>query len=408
VQVVRWGDRARRLGRLVLLAAVSGFACPPRQQAEADWPMFRGDVERSGFAEGSTVGAHVDRVWRIPSFNTTRYGAPKGSPSVVGDVLYCGTDTGLFVAARVEDGAIVWQTRFERTSHGIHGSPAVVGELVYIGAYDGTVNAFDRDTGQLAWRRRIGYQVGSSPAVVEAWGTVFSSHEESDGTGDVVALDSLTGDVKWRRRTRAHPHSSVAVDVGRARVFVGDNAGTTYAFDARSGEELWTRQLERGGDDVEIKTTPTVIPQLGLVVFGAWSGKVSALDEATGAVRWEQPVGGKLTGSNAYLPATHTLFVGSLAGDLLAMDARDGRVLWRREGGAGILSSPAVSGDGRAVVFGASDGRVYAVATQDGRLIWSTPLDGQVSGSPTLVGSRIYITSRRGSLWALETRDTRN
>lgn len=403
--MVRWGDRARRLGRLALLAIVSGFACPPRQQAEADWPMFRNDVERSGFAEGSTVGAHVDRVWRMPSFNTTRYGAPKGSPSVVGGILYCGTDTGLFVAARVEDGSIVWRTRFDGTSHGIHGSPAIVGDLVYIGAYDGTVNAFDRETGQAVWRRKIGYQVGSSPAVVEAWGTVFSSHEEPDGTGDVVALDSLTGAVKWRRRTHAHPHSSVAVDVGRGRVFVGDNAGVAYAFDARTGTPVWTRQLEPDGDDVEIKTTPTVIPQLGLIVFGAWSGKVSALDEATGAVRWEQPVGGKLTGSNAYLPATHTLFVGSLAGHLLALDARDGRVLWSRNAGAGILSSPAVSGDGRAVVFGASDGNVYALATRDGHLIWSTPLDGQVSGSPTLVGNRIYITSRRGSLWALETRD---
>jgi outer membrane protein assembly factor BamB len=413
--VVRVGDRARRLGRLALLAAVSAFACPPRQQVQQpdrsvqqpDWPMFRNDVERSGFAEGSTVGTQVDRVWRIPSFNTTRYGAPKGSPSVVGGLLYCGTDTGLFVAARVEDGTIVWQTRFERTSHGIHGSPAVVGDLVYIGAYDGTVNAFERQTGQLAWRRGIGYQVGSSPAVVEEWGTVFSSHEEVDGSGDVVALDSLTGDLKWRRRTRAHPHSSVAVDVGRARVFVGDNAGTAYAFDARTGAEVWTRELDRGGDDVEIKTTPTVIPELGLVVFGAWSGKVTALDEATGGVRWEQPVGGKLTGSNAYLPATRTLFVGSLAGDMAALDARDGRVLWRRGGGARILSSPAVSGDGRAVVFGASDGRVYALATRDGRLIWSAPLDGEVSGSPTLVGSRIYITSRNGSLWALETRDQR-
>jgi outer membrane protein assembly factor BamB len=118
-------------------------------------------------------------------------------------------------------------------------------------------------------------------------------------------------------------------------------------------------------------------------------------------------VGGKLTGSNAYLPATRTLFVGSLAGDMAALDARDGRVLWRRGGGARILSSPAVSGDGRAVVFGASDGRVYALATRDGRLIWSAPLDGEVSGSPTLVGSRIYITSRNGSLWALETRDQR-
>jgi protein-L-isoaspartate(D-aspartate) O-methyltransferase len=69
------------------------------------------------------------------------------------------------------------------------------------------------------------------------------------------------------------------------------------------------------------------------------------------------------------------------------------------------MSSPAVSGDGRAVVFGAADGRIYALRAESGDEIWSTWVGGQVSGSPTLVGRRIYITSKKGSLWALETRD---
>jgi protein-L-isoaspartate(D-aspartate) O-methyltransferase len=78
---------------------------------------------------------------------------------------------------------------------------------------------------------------------------------------------------------------------------------------------------------------------------------------------------------------------------------------WEHDVRAAIMSSPAVSGDGRAVVFGASDGRVYALATSDGHELWSTWVGGNVSGSPTLVSRRIYVTSKRGSLWALETRD---
>jgi protein-L-isoaspartate(D-aspartate) O-methyltransferase len=367
--------------------------------------MFRDDLERSGFAEGSVVGARVDRVWQIPSFNVTQYGAAKGSPSVVGDLLFCGTDTGRFLAARVSDGSIVWQVQLERTSHGIHGSPAVVGDVVYIGAYDGTLYAFERKTGLLVWRQKIGYQVGSSPAVVSDWATLYSSHEEADGTGDVVALDARSGAVQWRRHTLAHPHSSVAVDVRRARVFVGDNLGVIYAFDARSGEERWRRELDREGGKADVKTTPTVIPELGLLVFGAWSGKVYALDEESGTIAWEHASGGKLMGSTAYLPASQTLFVGSPSGRLIALDGRSGRLRWEHDVRASIMSSPAVSGDGRVVVFGASDGRVYALATTDGSEIWSTWVGGQVSGSPTLVRNRIYVTSKRGSLWALETRD---
>lgn len=367
--------------------------------------MFRDDVERSGFAEGSVIGSQVDRIWQIPSFNVTQYGAAKGSPSVVGDLLFCGTDTGRFLAARVSDGTIVWQVQLDRTSHGIHGSPAIVGDTVYIGAYDGTLYAFERATGLLEWRHKVGYQVGSSPAVVPEWAALYSSHEDADGSGYVVALDARTGEELWQRRTLAHPHSSVAVDVKRARVFVGDNLGVVYAFDAHTGEERWRRELDRDGGKADIKTTPTVIPELGRVVFGAWSGKVYALDEDSGAVAWEHEAGGKIMGSTAYLPATETVFAGSPQGRLVALDARSGAARWEHVVRARIMSSPAVSGDGRAVVFGAADGRVYALRTDDGRELWSTWVGGHVSGSPTLVGRRIYVTSMRGSLWALETRD---
>jgi hypothetical protein len=50
------------------------LACTPRKAEEPSWPMFRNDVERSGFAEGSVVGKRVRRVWQIPSFNVTQYG----------------------------------------------------------------------------------------------------------------------------------------------------------------------------------------------------------------------------------------------------------------------------------------------------------------------------------------------
>jgi len=366
--------------------------------------MFRDDVERSGFAEGSIVGTQVDRIWQIPSFNVTQYGAVKGSPSVVGKLLFCGTDTGRFLAAQVSDGSIVWQVQLGETSHGIHGSPAIIGDTVYIGAYDGTIYSFERASGLLKWRHKVGYQVGSSPAVVPQWAALFSSHEDRDGSGYVVALNARTGEELWQRRTEAHPHSSVAVDVSRSLVFVGDNLGTVYAFDAHTGDERWRRHLDRDGGKADVKTTPTVIPELGRLVFGGWSGKVYALDEQSGAVLWEHATGGKLMGSTAYLPATQTIFVGSPRGRLIALDAHTGRMRWEHDVRASIMSSPAVAGDGRAVVFGASDGRVYALSTADGSEIWSTWVGGQVTGSPTLVRNRIYVTSKRGSLWALETR----
>ena len=388
------------------VAAAQPELVPLPEVEEADWPMFRDDVERSGFAEGTTVGTKVAALWHVPLFNTTEYGAVKGSPSVVGEMLYCGTDTGRFVAMRIADGAVVWQVQFDRTSQGVHGSPAIVGDVVYIGAYDGTVYAFERMTGLLLWRHQLGYQVGSSPAVVPRWGMLFSSHERSDaGGGYVLALDARTGAELWRFETAAHPHSSVAVDVAGKRLFVGDNRGVLYALDAMHGTELWRRELERANGKADIKTTPTVIPDKHLVVFGAWSGKVYALDAGTGKTVWEHPTGGRIMGSTAYLPALNTVYVGNPRGFLRAVDVATGHDRWSFQAGGQILSSPALSGDGRAVVFGAADGKVYAIRTTDGEKLWEFAVGGNVSGSPTLAKDRIYVTSRKGELWALVTRD---
>jgi outer membrane protein assembly factor BamB len=368
--------------------------------------MFRDDLERSGFAEGSSVGANVTHLWQIPAFNTTSYGAAKGSPSVAGDMLYCGTDTGRFVAARMSDGAVVWQIQLNQTSHGIHGSPAIVGDKVYIGAYDGTLYAFERQSGLLLWRHKLGYQVGSSPAVVPQWGILYSAHERSAaGGGYLLALDAHTGEELWQQELAAHPHSSAAVDVAKRMVFVGDNLGVIYAFDAFSGRKLWSRELDRRDGKADIKTTPTVIPEHNLVVFGAWSGSVYALDEGSGRTVWEYSIGGRIMGSTAYLPSRELVYVGTPTGQLHAIDARTGSARWVFPVGARVYSSPAVSGDGKAVVFGASDGRVYAVRADSGVLLWSTFVGGQVSGSPTLIGDRIYVTSKQGGLWALASTD---
>ena len=90
------------------IAALPTLRAPmPAGKAE-DWPMFRDDVERSGFAEGTKVGSEVSVLWQRPGFNTTAYGAVKGSPAVVGEMIYCGTDTGRFLAAHIDDGEVVW------------------------------------------------------------------------------------------------------------------------------------------------------------------------------------------------------------------------------------------------------------------------------------------------------------
>lgn len=378
---------------------------PVTATTESDWAMFRDDAERTGFAEGSAIGAQVHTLWRVAEWNKTDYGAAKGSPAIAGGVLYCGTDTGKFAAVRAGDGHLLWSVQIPDTTEGIHASPAVAGDLVYIATYNGGLYALDRQTGATAWSFRRGYQAGASPAVVPAWGIVYSAHERDPaGGGILVALDAQSGKLRWQADIDGHPHSSVAVDERLGRVFLGDNRGEVHAFDAFDGRPKWTTNLRERDLDAKVKGTVTVVRRHGLVLASAWSGKVYALREADGHLAWERVVGGggRLMASPAYDPVNDAIYIGSPNGILVALGAADGRVLWQRSLGGAIYSSASISGDARRLVVGAG-WDVVAVDTRDGSIAWRQRLDGLVSGSPSLLGGQAYVTTRRGSLWALQT-----
>ena len=383
------------------------FSEPLPTPATGDWAMFRRDAARTGFAPDAIVGDVVEELWRIEDFNTTTYGAAKGSASVVDGIVYCGSDTGRFVAADADTGEVIWETQIDETSQGIHGSPAIIGDLVHIGAYNGTVYTYDRHDGTPMWDYKEGFQIGSSPVVVPDWGVLYSSHErDENGGGHLLALDARTGDKLWQWNIRAHPHSSVAVDVDRQMLFVGDNLGIIHGWDAAAGEKAWEVRLDpptEDGGESDIKSTPTVVGQHGLVVFGAWSTRVHGMDAMTGQEVWSYQTGARIMSSAAYAPGRDAIYVGGFDLKLHAINAADGVGLWTYEAGSGILSSPAVSGDEATVLFGAYNGKLYAVNADDGSERWTWDIGGRVTGSPTLVGDRIYVTAQSSDLVALRT-----
>jgi outer membrane protein assembly factor BamB len=371
--------------------------------------MFRRDAARTGFAPGSSVGNAVEEVWRLENFNTTDYGAAKGSASVADGIVYCGSDTGRFVAVDADTGTIVWEAQIEDTTQGIHGSPAIIGDLVHVGAYNGTIYSYNKDDGTPVWDFTLGFQIGSSPVVVPEWGALYSSHEKSDtGGGHLIAINARTGAPLWQWNIRAHPHSSVAVDVEREMVFVGDNLGIIHAWDATNGQKSWEIKLDpptpEGGES-DIKSTPTVVAQHGLVVFGAWSTRIHALDVSTGEEVWSYQTDARIMSSAAYAPTRDVVYVGGFDRKLHAVRAEDGVGVWTFDAGSGILSSPAVSGDEVAVLFGAYNGLLYAVNAEDGSERWTHQIGGRVTGSPTLVEDRVYVTAQGGDLVALRTYD---
>jgi outer membrane protein assembly factor BamB len=372
------------------------------------WPAFRYDPERTGYSPTATTGTEISELWRIEDINTTDYGAAKSSPVVYQGKVYVGSDDGRFVAADAQTGEVEWQTTIDNTTHGIHGSPSIGPDgLVYVGAYNGEIFAFERDSGDEVWRNKLGFQIGASPIYVPSHGRVYCAHERSNtGGGFAAGYDVASGDKIWVREFRAHAHSSPAIDTERGRLFVGDNLSILHAYDLESGDEIWSHQLDQPGDsESDIKSTPMVIADKNLVVFGAWSNKVHALDGDTGKQMWEVDVGANVMSSMAYAPGREVAYVGTFGPtkSLYAIDVNTGEEVWRSEIGSSIMSSPAVNADESLVVFGAYDRKLYAVDADTGEVAWTFDVGSAVTGSPALVGSRVYVSAAKGDLVAIET-----
>ena len=177
------------------------------------------------------------------------------------------------------------------------------------------------------------------------------------------------------------------------RLFIGSLNGTMYALDADQDAEggeptiLWSR-------DVGAPIRDTAAVYNGRVYFGAYDGRVHALDAATGNPVWSFLTGGGIAA--APVVDNGVVYIGSTDGIFYALDAATGTLRWTYNAGAPILTSAALSTDGQTVYFGAENLYACALRTSDGQLRWRTRLQGQSLAErwPVVVGNTVIYRSQ--------------
>jgi polyvinyl alcohol dehydrogenase (cytochrome) len=94
------------------------------------------------------------------------------------------------------------------------------------------------------------------------------------------------------------------------------------------------------------------------------------------------------------------LFVGSEDGTVYALDAATGCTWWTFHAPATVKTAVSIGNHGQAAFFGDTNGNVYAVAVSDGSLLWKVHPEShtaaRITGSPLLVGSRLYVPISSG------------
>lgn len=234
---------------------------------------------------------------------------------------------------------------------------------------------------------------------------------------------------KWEATIGAGHASPV---IAGNRVVVHTRQGTreiAAAYDLESGKQLWQQGIEApyrvnpaaAGHGPGPKSTPAIAA--GRVFTLGISGIFSAHDLATGNLLWRKtapptpPEYGTATSPLVDGGSVIAFLGGQNAGALTAMDAASGAVKWEWKGDGPGYSSPMIATfAGTRHVIVQSQTKLVGVNAADGRLLWETPIKtpfAQNSVTPIVVnGLVIYaglenptialrVTANQGKGWSV-------
>jgi outer membrane protein assembly factor BamB len=149
--------------------------------------------------------------------------------------------------------------------------------------------------------------------------------------------------------------------------------------------------------------THLALPAAPLSVYiGSTDGSVSALDAASGAVRWHSLIAGSTSTATVAALAEGALYVTvanvnayPLTTDLAALRAGDGSVLWH----ASFMGAVTVVATGRGVIYlalesaGTTPHEIQMRRAQDGMVLWRTEVAGAGPLHASAYDGTIYVTS---------------
>lgn len=224
--------------------------------------------------------------------------------------------------------------------------------FLYIGTGDGHVYKLNATTGKPAWVQDIVSFVSmSSPVLNGRYLFVGGTHPNF-----FYALDKKTGKVAWKVTLPrlvatgmgdCTPAYADGLVVQEATVETGDPAkpvaNVLLALDAETGEIVWQHRFAKGLVPPAMKTATPMIAN-GTVFEGSpVTGNYYAFDLKTGRELWRVHLGAQIRAGGAL--ANGVVYVPYKSGDIAAIRIADGKLLGNKHiGGAFGPSSPVIVG----------------------------------------------------------------
>ena len=425
------------VGPLIKVSQAQGLSTP--QGGPADWPRFGYDLHNTRFnARERTLGPeNVGRLKLKWSFQAD--GVIQTTPTVIGDTLFFGTQSGTQYALETNTGEPKWRFRNEKQQElrymrqGIRSSSHYSDGRVYFGDNQTMVRSFEAGTGRKVWETRLNdgptVQTRSSPAIYN--GRLVIGYSDTQGNAEIVCLDAETGAVSWRFKTAPEGAGgsvwgSPAIDeqehivynvTGSAKGFMPPGpmlyTESIVAHDLESGELLWYSQARpRSPHDLDFGCHPMIFDARAPMGYrgemvrncvGAGSkGGFFTWNRYSGELLWKVMLTSGSAGNgfaqdctavayNRVYCVSNAVTPKGASSVTAALHAYNGDIVWWVPNSAQNHAPVAVANG----VFyqGLMDGTVEALDAETGRVLWQYKLPTAHRGGMAIANGTLYVGS---------------
>jgi outer membrane protein assembly factor BamB len=327
----------------------------------ADGVVYLGDLD--GTFRAVSLADGTDR-WSFAAKDAGFTSAAAIGSADEARLVVVGDDGGLVRAFNAATGDVCWTYETEGE---ISGGPTILetseGSRVLIGSQDASLSCLAIADGTLLWKHAIADQIRCSPTVAR---TSAGDRVLLAGCdGKLHVLDAATGAEKAAVPIEGPTGTTPAV-LGD-RVFFGTEGGVFFGIDVVTGMEAWRAAAAASGQSY--RSSAAIADDLAIVGF---RGKaVEAFSAADGSRPWRRPMRGRVEASPAVVvatgpngtPARSVAIVADASGRIAALDAASGDPAWEFDAGGGFGAGAAVAA-GR-VVLASDDGILWCFRSGD-------------------------------------------
>lgn len=279
----------------------------------ADWPMHRGNEQRTGYYPDETGYPSDGPTWR------TRLGGPiVSSPVVVGSVVYIGCRDSCLYAINEYDGSVKWK---QNLNDWVDATALVHNDMVIVGSRDGAMYICDRRNGDIVARFNTGLQL-SSAALAGNGNLITGMGPPLNGFAEFSfsAAKWDRGEAEWALRFAQMAYSSPS-RLGRM-AFLGSSDGILHGIDLRQHRSVWTAKTDGG----VYLSTPAAGDSTVFFAPGNYDRYVYAIDANDGLVLWRSD-GTNVHGVSKRSTESSSSISSSLITELRRLSPRDRQVL---------------------------------------------------------------------------------